>query len=70
MSEKMALVTGGANGIGRAACIEFAKIGCRVVLADRDEVGAHETLETLAGEHLTAAHSTCCSINKCAGAGA
>jgi NAD(P)-dependent dehydrogenase (short-subunit alcohol dehydrogenase family) len=49
MSGKVALVTGGANGIGRAACIEFANAGCCVVLADCDEAGAKETLQQLDG---------------------
>jgi NAD(P)-dependent dehydrogenase (short-subunit alcohol dehydrogenase family) len=55
---KVALVTGGASGIGRAACLEFANIGCNVVVADTDEAGGRETLQLLSGAHLTAA---CCS---------
>lgn len=31
-----ALVTGGAQGIGRAIALELARAGCRVVIADRD----------------------------------
>lgn len=36
---KVALVTGGANGIGRAAAESMAKAGARIVIVDRDEKG-------------------------------
>ena len=37
LSEKIAVITGGAGGIGQAAAKRFAAEGARVVLVDRDE---------------------------------
>lgn len=44
---KVAIVTGGGTGIGRATALLLAHEGARVVIADIDEVDASETIEMI-----------------------
>lgn len=45
MSGKVAIVTGGSSGIGRAAAIELARQGAKVVVAARRESEGEETVQ-------------------------
>jgi len=50
---KVALVTGGASGIGRATCRALADAGARVVVADIDEAGGREVASSVGGDFVT-----------------
>ena len=47
--DKVAVVTGGGGGIGRASALLFAKRGARVVVADLEEEGGRATVERAGG---------------------
>jgi len=48
-AEKVALITGGASGIGRATALAFAREGAKVVIADVNAEGGEETLRLIKG---------------------
>lgn len=46
-ADKVAIVTGGGNGIGAAVCKRLSSEGARVVVADIDKAAAERTAEGL-----------------------
>src|SRR5687767_4257998 len=53
---KVALVTGGARGLGQASAVELARRGARVAVADRKADAAEETAR-LCNEHTPGAQA-------------
>jgi NAD(P)-dependent dehydrogenase (short-subunit alcohol dehydrogenase family) len=56
---KVAVVTGGGNGIGRACCVRFAEEGADVVVADLQDGPGEETAEAVRakGRHAVYVHA-------------
>lgn len=50
IKDKLAIVTGGGSGIGRASCLRLAELGARVVVADMNLAAAQETAALCAGK--------------------
>ena len=50
LADRVAIMTGGASGIGRARALSFVRQGARVVLADVDHERAEQTLQLIAAE--------------------
>lgn len=49
LTGRVALVTGGASGLGRATCVALAESGAHVAIADIDAAGSERTAELIAG---------------------
>src|SRR5215813_8084832 len=61
LSGRVAVVTGGGGGIGRATAVSFARAGAKVAVIDRDEKGLETTrseLRALGAEPVVAACDT------------
>lgn len=48
LDDRVAVITGGASGIGRATADLFAAVGARVVIADRDQRAAQAACDAIA----------------------
>ncbi len=49
LKDKVALITGGGNGIGRATAIRFAREGAKILISDLDVGGMEETQSACEG---------------------
>jgi len=52
LKDKVALITGGGNGIGRATAVRFAREGAKLVISDLDEAGLAETQQACQGAEM------------------
>jgi NAD(P)-dependent dehydrogenase (short-subunit alcohol dehydrogenase family) len=52
LHDKVAFVTGGASGLGRATCIALAEAGAEVVIADLNTEAGPELAERLGGQFI------------------
>ena len=50
LTDKVVVVTGGANGIGRATVARLARSGATVAIWDRQPEGAEQTVSALLGD--------------------
>jgi len=59
IQDRVAIITGGANGIGRACARRLAADGLKVVIADRDEDKGHSLAEELGADRERALFVDC-----------
>jgi NAD(P)-dependent dehydrogenase (short-subunit alcohol dehydrogenase family) len=55
VQDRVALVTGGGSGIGRATCMAFGARGAKVAVCDIDPIGGAETVSLLEADGVDAA---------------
>jgi len=59
MEDKVAVVTGGATGIGEACARKLCELGARVAILDRNEIAGEATVAALKKSGYTASYFAC-----------
>lgn len=62
--DRVAVVTGGANGLGQAMCTRLAQSGVHVCVADIDSTSGHQLAQQLARAHGVRAIFVRCDVTK------
>ncbi len=65
LADKVALITGGASGIGRATALLFAREGAAISVVDLDEAGGQAVAQTIVNEGGQAIF-LCCDVSQAA----
>lgn len=68
MNGKVALVTGAASGLGRAAARKLAEVGAKLCLVDVNEAGLKETADLLGGAEVLLHPANLADPDACTGA--
>ena len=68
LENKIALITGGATGIGRAIALRFAQEGAQVLIADINEPGGQQTADEAGGRFIRCDVSSSWDCENAAGA--
>lgn len=65
LQDKVAIITGGASGIGRASALSFLNQGAKVVIADLNAITAEETLAMAAENgHAASIRFVCTDVTR------
>jgi NAD(P)-dependent dehydrogenase (short-subunit alcohol dehydrogenase family) len=59
LSDRVAIITGGARGIGRGIALKFAEEGCTTVIADLSVTEGNKTVQEILGQGGKATFSQC-----------